>query len=188
MGVTRHTRGAPAGIQRNYQRLFIDAQRMIEGDGSPTLVTQGISPVWQFDAAKKSTVNADIGIPLDIMAGRDLWAYPVFTMSTNVFANIRFGIDYLPMIKGMSIAATPTTIENTIAADGTATIIPRRPEWLTIEGWRIGGKEDWFQMDDFAGRIANMQLEIYRDGASALDEHGGNLYLQGLAILYEAFI
>jgi len=188
MGVTRHTRGAPAGIQRNYQRKFIPASDMKEGDGQPTYAKQGISPVWQMDTAKKSSVNADIGIPLDIMAGRDMWAYPVFTMSTAVYANIRFGIDYLPMIKGMSIAATPTTIEKTIAADGTGTIIPRRPEWLTIEGWRIGGKEDWFQMDDFAGRIANMQLEIYRDGASALDEHGGDLYLQGLAILYDAFI
>ena len=179
---------APAGIQKQYQREFIPASAMKEGDGSPTYATVGISPVWQMDHSVKSSVNADWGIPLDIMAGRDFWMYPVFTMSTNVFANIRFGIDYLPMYRGVSIAAVPTTIENTIAADGTGTIIPRRSEWLTIEGWRVAGKEDWFQMNDFAGRIANMQLEIYRDGASLMDEHGGNLYLQGLAILYEAFI
>jgi len=187
MVTTRHTRGAPAGIQKQYQRLFIDAQRMTEGDGSPSLTTVGISPVWQFDASKKSSVNADVGIPLDIMAGRDLWAYPILTMSTAAYANIRFGIEYLPMVRGISIAGTPRVIEATIAADGTGTVIPKRPEWLTIEGWRVSYKQDHFQMDDFT-QIANMQLEIYRDGASALDEHGGNLYLQGLAILYEAFI
>ena len=188
MGVTRHTKMAPAGIQKQYQREFIGAQTMYEGEGQPTLTTQGISPVWQMDAGAKMTVLADWGIPLDMIGGKDFWVYPIFTMSTNVFANIRFGIDYLPMYRGVSIAAVPTTIENTIAADGTGTIIPRRSEWLTIEGWRVAGKEDWFQMNDFAGRIANMQLEIYRDGASLMDEHGGNLYLQGLAILYEAFI
>ena len=188
MGVTRHTRGAPAGIQRQFQREFIPASAMDEGDGSPTYVTVGNSKVWQMDEDAKMTVLADWGIPLDMMAGRDFWAYPIFTMSTNVFANIRFGINYLPMTKGISIAAILRTIENNIAADGTGTIIPRRTEWLTIEGPRVTGKEDWFQMDDFAGRIANMQLTIYRDGLSEFDEHGGLLYLQGLAILYEAFI
>jgi len=188
MGVTRHTRMAPAGIQKGYQREFIGAQTMYEGEGQPTLTTQGISPVWQMDAGSKMTVLADWGIPLDMMGGKDFWAYPIFTMSSNVFANIRFGINYLPMTKGISIAAILRTIENTIAADGTGTIIPRRSEWLTIEGSRVTRKQDHFSMDDFAGRIANIQLEIYRDGASLMDEHGGNLYLQGLAILYEAFI
>ena len=188
MGVTRHTRGAPAGIQRNYQRKFIPASEMKEGDGSPTYATQGISPVWQMDTDTWSSVIADWGVPLDLMAGRDLWAYPIFTMSVNLYAYIMFGIGYLPMIRGMSIGATPTLIESKIAADGTGTVIPRREEWLTIEGWRVGGKEDWFQMEDFAGRIANMQFTIYRDGTSDLDAHPGNLYLQGLAILYEAFI
>jgi hypothetical protein len=188
MVVTRHTRGAPAGIQRQYQRDFIPAMDMQEGDGSPTLTTAGISPVWQMDTNKRSSVNADWGVPLDIIAGRDLWAYPIFNMSINIFANIRFGIYYLPMVKETTTGGTYIVIENTIAADGTGTIIPRRPEWLTIEGWRVARKEDWFQMDDFAGRIVNMQLEIYRDGESVLDEHGGSLYLQGLAIMYEAFI
>ena len=187
MGVTRHTRMAPAGIQRQFQREFIPASAMKEGEGTPTYVTVGISPVWQMDAEAKMTVLADWGIPLDMMAGRDFWAYPIFTMSTNQFADILFGINYLPMYRGMSIAGVPTTIESLIAADGTGTIIPRRSEWLTIEGWRVAGKQDWFQMESFAGRIANMQLEIYRD-ATFTDEHGGNLYLQGLAIQYEAFI
>jgi len=188
MGVTRHTRGAPAGIQRQYQREFIPASIMKEKDGSPTYVTTGISPTWQMDDDAKMTVIADWGIPLDMMGGRDFWAYPIFNMSLNIFANIRFGINYLPMAKGITTGAIPTTIENTIAADGTGVIIPRRTEWLTIEGWRVTRREDHFQMDDFAGRIANMQLEIYRDGLSDLDEHGGLLYLQGLAIQYEAFI
>lgn len=187
MVVTRHTRMAPAGIQKQLQRIWIAASSMAEGNGAPTYTTQGISPVWQLDAGSKMTVYADVGIPLDLMAGRDLWAYPVFTMSTALFARIRFGIRYLPMARGISIAATPRVIETAINADGTGTVIPKRPEWLTIEGWRVGYKEDHFQMDDFT-RIANMQLEIYRDGASNWDDHGGNMYLQGLAILYEAFI
>ena len=183
----RHTRGAPAGIQRQLQRLFIVAKTMAEGEGSPTLTAQGISPVWQMDAAKKSSVYTDVGIPLDIIASRDMWAYPVFTMSVNLFANIRFGVRYLPMARGISIAGTPTVIENTIAADGTGTVIPKRPEWLTLEGWRVAANQSQLQRDDFTN-IANMQLEVYRDGASDLDPHPGNLYLQGLAIVYEAFV
>ena len=188
MGVTRHTRMAPAGIQRQFQRKFIPASVMKEKDGSPTYLTVGISPAWQMDDDAKMTVCTDWGIPLDMMGGRDFWAYPIFNMSLNIFADIRFGITYLPMAKGITTGAAGTTIENTIAADGTGVIIPRRTEWLTIEGSRVTLSEDHFQMDDFAGRIANMQLEIYRDGLSALDEHGGLLYLQGLAIQYEAFI
>ena len=188
MGVTRHTRGAPAGIQKGYQRDFIPAMEMREKDGSPTLTTVGISPVWQMDDDAKMTVIADWGIPLDMMGGRDFWVYPVFNMSTQVYADIRFGIGYLPMTRGTTTGAAPTIIESTIAADGTETVIPKRSEWLTIEGSRVTGKEEWFQMEDFAGRIVNMQMEIYRDGLSDLDEHGGLLYLQGLAIIYEAFI
>jgi len=178
---------ATAGIQRQYQRIWLDAMRMQEGDGSPTLTTQELSPVWQMDAGAKMTVKADVGIPLDIIAGRDMWAYPVFTMSQNVYARVRFGIRYLPMLRGISIAAVPTTIETAINADGTGTVIPKRPEWLTIEGWRVSRKQDYFQRDDFTD-IVNMQLEIYRDGLSTWDDHPGNLYLQGLAILYEAYI
>ena len=183
----RHTKGAPAAIQKGLQRIFIPASQMKEGVGSPTYTTQGISPIWQLDAQTLASVYADVGIPLDWVAPTDMWAYPVFAMSADVYANIRFGLEYLPMARGISIAGTVRRIESTIAADGTGTVIPRKEEWLTIEGIRIAANEPHFQLDDFT-RIANMQLEIYRDGTSNLDEHPGNLYLMGLAIVYQAYI
>ena len=187
MGVIHHTRMAPAAIQKQWQRIFIQAYTMKEGSVPPTAATAGISPVYDFDPDTEQDVITDVGIPLDWIAPTDWWAYPVFCTNQNVFATIRWGLQYLPMYRGVSIGGTPTVIEGNFDANGTGIVIPPKTQWLTLEGWRFAPREPIFQMDNFT-RIVNLQIKVYRAATSAFDNHPGNARLLGLALVYQAFI
>lgn len=187
MSKARHTRMAPAGIQKQWQRMFIPAYTMVAGTVTPTAATSGVNRVWDFDEALRQDVLLAIPVPLDWVAGTDAWVYPVFSMTVNLYAQVRWGIEYLPHAKGISIAGIGTIIEGNFDADGTGTVIPPKSQWLTLGGNPIPGGESAFQRDDFTS-IVHLAARLYRDGASALDNHPGHAELYGLAVVYEAFI
>lgn len=193
MPVTRHTRMAPAAIQKQWQRIFIQAYTMKEGSVPPTAATAGISPVYDFDPDTEQDVVTDVGIPLDWIAGTDIWAFPVFCTNVALFGTVRWGLQYLGMLKNLSIAAAPRVIEGNFAANGTAIVIPPKAEWLTLNGQLLYPgtspimNEPLFQRDNFTS-LVNLQLKIYRAAASAFDNHPGNARLLGLALVYQAFI
>lgn len=188
MSKARHTRMAPAGIQRQLQRMFIPANYMhAEAQNNPTFGVSGVNAYWDFDEALKEEVYVAIPVPLDYMAGTDAWAYPVFSMNVNLYAKVRWGLEYLPQMRGMSIAGIGNIVEASIDADGTGTVIPPRAQWLTLGGNPIMAGEPVFQRDDFT-LVAHLAAKLYRDGASALDNHPGHAYLYGLAVVYESFI
>jgi len=186
----RHTRMAPAGIQRQLQRMFIPAQLMYGAqlDGQPAgPYLSGVNYFWDFDEALKQEVYLVIPVPLDWIAGSVAWAYPVFSMNVNLYAQVRWGLEYLPHAKGMSIAGITNVIEGDFDADGTGTVIPPKSQWLTLRGDLMPGGEPAFQRDNFT-TLAHVAAKLYRDGASALDNHPGHAYLYGLAVVYEAFV
>jgi len=183
----RHTKMAPAGIQKQWQRMFIPAYEMPAGTTTPTAATSGVNRVWDFDEALRQDVLLAIPVPLNWVAGTVAWAYPVFSMSINLYAQVRWGLEYLPHIKGISIAGITTIIEGDIDADGTGTIIPPKSQWLTLKGDLLPGGEPAFQRNDFT-ELAHIACRLYRDGASVLDNHPGHALLYGLAVVYEAFI
>jgi len=188
MSKARHTKMAPAGIQRQLQRMFIPANCMhAEAQGNPAFGVSGVNAYWDFDEALREELFLAIPVPLDWVAGTVAWVYPVFSMTVNLYAQVRWGIEYLPHAKGMSIAAIGNIIEASIDADGTGTVIPPKSQWLTLRGDLLPGGEPAFQRDDFTV-IAHVAARLYRDGASALDNHPGHAYLYGLAVVYEAFI
>jgi hypothetical protein len=178
---------APAGIQKQWQRIFIQAYDMRAGESTPTAGRQGISPYWSFDPNTQQDVEFDIGIPLDWEAGSDAYAYPVFYTDVDLFATVRWGIQYLPMTRGMSIVGTPYVMEGNFAANGTGIVIPPKSQWLTLVGSGLIGRESLFQMDDFTA-LVNLQCKWYRAAASPFDNHPGNARLLGVAFMYRAFI
>ena len=178
---------APAGIQRQLQRMFIPAYTMVAGTVTPAAATSGVNRVWDFDEALKQDVLLAIPVPLDWIAGTVAWAYPVFSMTVNLYAQVRWGLEYLPHAKGMSIAGITNVIEGNFDADGTGTVIPPKSQWLTLRGDLMPGGEPAFQRDDFT-TLAHVAAKLYRDGASALDTHPGHAELYGLAVVYEAFV
>ncbi len=184
----RHTKMAPAAIQKQWQRIFIPARLMhAEAQNNPTFAVSGVNAYWDFDEALKQQVYLAIPVPLDWVAGSVAWVYPVFSMSVNLYAQVRWGIEYVPHAKGMSIAAVTNVMEGNFDADGTGTVIPPRSQWLTLRGDLMPGGEPAFQRDDFT-TLAHVAARLYRDGASALDNHPGHAYLYGLAVVYEAFV
>ena len=183
----RHTKGAPAGIQRQLQRMFIPAYEMPAGTTTPTAATSGVNRVWSFNEALWQDVLLAIPVPLDWVAGTVVWVYPVFSMDVNLFAQVRWGLEYVPHVKGISVAAIGSFIEGTFDADGTGTVIPPKSQWLTLRGDLVAGGEPAFQRDDFTG-LVHIACRLYRDGASELDNHPGAALLYGLAVVYEAFI
>lgn len=191
--VVRHTRMAPAGIQtgtppqQQWQRIWVQAYDMRAGAVTPTAGRQGISPYWGFDPATQQDVEFDVGIPIDWIAGSDAYACPVFYTDVNLYATVRWGLQYLPMTQGISIASVPIVIEGNFDADGTGIVNPPKRQWLTLEGSRMAGGEPQFKRDDFTN-IVCMQCKLYRDAASPFDNHPGNARLLGLAIMYQAFI
>ena len=189
MGMKRHTRMAPAGIQRQLQRMFIPAHCMY-GDqlnGQPTENLSGINVFWSFAVGYRMEVLLVIPVPLDWIVGTVVWAYPVFSTDVNLFAQVRWGLEYTPHVKATSIAAVPTVIEGTFDADGTGTVIPPRSQWLTLKGDLLIGGEPAFQRNDFT-ELVHIACKFYRDGLSVLDNHPGAARLYGLAVVYEAFI
>ena len=184
----RHTRETPAGVQKQLQRMFIPARCMhAEAQNNPTWGVSGVNAYWDFDEALRQDVLLAIPVPLDWVAGTVAWAYPVFSMTVNLYAQVRWGLEYLPHVKGMSIAGITNFIEGSFDADGTGTVIPPRSQWLTLRGDLLPGGEPAFQRDDFT-TLAHIAAKLYRDGASVLDNHPGHAELYGLAVVYEAFI
>jgi len=185
----RHTRMAPAGIQKQLQRKFIPAHLMYgdQQNGQPTRALSGVNIYWSFAENAKQEVRLAIPVPLDWIAGTVAWAYPVFSMDVNLYARVRWGLEYLPHIKGISIAGITTTIEGDFDADGTGTVIPPKSQWLTLRGDLLPGGEPAFQRNDFT-ELAHIACLFYRDGLSTHDTHPGNALLYGLAVVYEAFI
>jgi len=184
----RHTKMAPAAIQKQWQRMFISARCMhAEAQNNPTFGVSGVNAYWDFDEALKQEVYLTIPVPLDWVAGTVAWAFPIFSMTVNLYAQVRWGIEYLPHVKGISIAGITNVIEASIDADGTGTVLPPKSQWLTLRGDLLPGAEPAFQRDDFT-TLAHVAARLYRDGASALDNHPGHAYLYGLAVVYEAFI
>ena len=185
----RHTRMNPAAVQKQLQRMFIPAQLMY-GDyqnGEPTRGVSGVNVFWTFDPDAKQELYVVIPVPLDWIAGTVAWAYPVFSTDTDLYARVRWGLEYTPHAKGTSIAAVPIVIEGNFDADGTGTVIPPKSQWLTLVGNLLYGGEPAFQRDDFT-ELVHVACKFYRDGLSDLDNHPGAARLYGLAVVYEAFI
>ena len=180
---------APAGIQKQLQRIWIPAHLMYgdQLDGQPTRGISGVNVYWDFAENLKMQVYTSIPVPLDWIAGSVAWAYPVFSMNMNLLGQVRWGLEYLPHPRGMSIAGLTNVIEGNFDADGTGTVIPPRSQWLTLRGDLLPGGEPAFQRDDFTS-IAHVAAIFYRDGPSVLDTHLGHAELYGLAVVYEAFI
>jgi hypothetical protein len=185
----RHTKMAPAGIQKELQRMFIPAHLMYgdQQNGQPTRGISGVNIYWSFAENAKEEVFLVIHVPLDWVAGTVAWAFPVFSMDTDLFARVRWGLEYTPHVKATSIAAVPTVIEGDIDADGTGTVIPPKSQWLTLRGDLLIGGEPAFQRDDFTS-LVHVACKFYRDGLSTHDTHPGAARLLGLAVVYEAFI
>lgn len=180
---------APASIQRQLQRLWIPCTVMNPADGEATLSNYGgsITPVRAFPDAAKHRVYMNVEVPLDWMAGRDVWAYPVLFTNVALYGYTRWGIRWTGMVRNRSIVSVPTTIEKNVMANGTGIVNPPRSEWMTLYGSALIGGEPVFQRDNFT-ELVTLSIELYRDGNSALDVHTGTCYLLGLAIVYEAFI
>jgi len=187
--VTRHTKMAPAEIQRELQRLWVPCTVMNPETGEAALTNYAgsITPVRAFPDAAKHRVNINVEVPLDWIAGKDAWAYPVFFTDVARYGYTRWGIRYTPMVKDMSIVAVPITIENNVMADGTGIVNPPKSEWLTLGGSGWAAAEPSFQRDNFT-QLVTVSMQLYRDGNSVLDVHIGTCYLLGLAIVYPAFI
>jgi len=186
----KHTKGAPAGVQKQWQRTWIPAHNMKAGTVTPTEATVGICKVWSFHPDTKQDVVFTIPIPVDWMGGTDVYAYPVFCTDVNLYATVRWGLQWLGIVRGISIAALGTTIEGNFQADGTGFVIPPKSEWLTLPGSAIGAlKEELFQMDgrDFT-TLAALAAKLYRAAPSPFDNHPGNARLLGLIIMYQAFV
>jgi hypothetical protein len=152
-----------------------------------TFGVSGVNAFWDFAEDAKEEVYVVIPVPLDWITGSVAWAYPVFSMTVNLYAQVRWGLEYLPHTKGISIAGITNVIEGDFDADGTGTVIPPRSQWLTLRGDLMPDGEPAFQRDDFT-TLAHVAAKLYRDGASALDTHPGHAELYGLAVVYEAFI
>jgi len=179
---------APAAIQSELQRMWIPANLFKEGSTHPTANTVNNSPVYDFDPDAKQWLHGTIHVPLNWKANSDMFAYPVFCSDLNVLGNMRWGMEYVGLQRGISIAAAIVNIEKTIPCNGTATIIPTKPYWLTLERFRIlAGGESLFQQDKFTS-VVHIPIIVFRDGASVFDNHAGLGRFHGLAVVYEAFI
>lgn len=196
--VLRHTMGAPAAIQEasppqsRWQRLLVKAYELyVEAPNDtnpPTFGRTGNVIYYSFDPNTLNECFGKFPVPTDWIAGTDMFAYPVFSMDQNWLGKVRWGIAYTAEVKGMSIAAVPIVQESSIDADGTGAVLPPKSQWLTLSDIKVGvPKEDVFQRGDFT-TLAHVEFRWYRDGLSALDNHGANARLYGIVIMYQAFI
>ena len=196
--VLRHTRMAPASIQsgtppqQQWQRIFIPPNVMYKvPNGGPDIgipeMENCITKVYVFDPDNVESVYFEIPVPLDWIAGTDAYAYPIFCTSINLYAQIRWGLAWLPMVKGISIAAVPNVIEGNFDADGTGVVIPPKSQWLTLKGSLLSAGEPAFKQDDFT-LIADLSCKLYRAANSVFDTHPGEAYLLGLVVMYQAYI
>lgn len=186
MVLTRHTRMAPASIQRQRQHRFYPAHRMHEASTHPTETIVGNTVVYDFNAALKQSLYTVIEVPRDWIPSTDMFLYPVFFSDQNVLGNMRWGAEILAAVEGVSIAAVPFNIEQTIPCNGTAIQVPNQEYWLRIARTWIWGST-YIRQDNYTILPAFM-VEFFRDGASALDTHAGLGRLLGVMHVYDAFI
>ena len=196
MGHVRHTRMAPAAIQtgtppqQQLQRIFVPAESMDAGaqNGNATKTHIYDQVVWEFPEDADASVLFKLPIPLDWMAGTDTYLYPVFCTSVNLFAKVRWLLEYIAMTQGMSYASVAIQISSVIDADGTGMIIPKKSEWMTLVGSALAAPgEPAFKRDDFT-LLSHVKCRLHRTPLAPEDTHPGHLYLFGVQLMYQAFI
>lgn len=195
VAISRHTRGAPAGIQtgtppqQQWQKLFIPAYELYceapNGTNPPTIGRTGVVQYWSFDPAALNECFGKVKTPTDWIAGTDAYIYPVFSMNQDWLGKVRWGIQYVAQVRNISIASVGTTMESSIDADGTGLVIPPKAQWLTLSAALLA--ESIYKMDDFT-TLSHLEFRWYRDGLSVLDNHGGHARLYGLVVMYQAYI
>ena len=186
---------APAAIQsgtppqQQWQRIFIPITNFYLPADGVSVATSGVVYYMLFP----KNVSGEgawfkIPVPTDWIAGTDAYIYPVFSMNQNWLGRVRWGINYVPQLQGISIAAAAITMEGSIDADGTGVVLPPKSQWLTLgAGAAYVSKEDHFKMNDFT-RLAHLECYWYRNSNSALDTHNADARLYGVVVMYQAFI
>ena len=197
MVLTRHTRMAPAAIQsgtppqQQWQRIFVPAECMDAGaqNGNATLAHIDDQAVWEFPEDADASVLFKLPIPLDWMAGTDAYLYPVFCTNVNLFAKVRWLLEYVGMVKGISYDTVATQMASVIDANGTGTIIPRKDEWITLGAGGLGAilSEPAFKRNDFT-LASHVKCRLHRTPLAPEDTHPGHVYLFGVQVMYQAYI
>jgi hypothetical protein len=171
---SRHVKVPVDGYRRDWREQIIYANDMTEGSGA-TLGSVGVSPSWRVDNGNDHHVYCDLKVPIDRVPGTPLLLKLVYCTAGGG-GNIVFYIKVLVASLGTDLT-TATSPMFTIGVGSPANIQNVAPT-ITLQST---------ELDGLIGPV-ELQLNIGREGAHALDTSADNAYIMKLIVEYMAYV
>jgi len=147
---------------------------MTEGSGA-SLTAIGVSPAWQVDNAADHHVYCDLKLPIDYVPLTPL-LFKLVYCTAGGGGNIVFYIKVLVASHGVDLT-TATSSMFTIGVGSPENIQNIAPT-VTLQATELDGLID----------PVELQLNVGREGAHALDTSANNAYIMKLIVEYMAYV
>ena len=170
----RHVKIPTDGYRQAWREKVIYANDMTEGSGA-TLTNIGVSPAWRFDDDEDQHVYCDLKLPIERVPGSPLKTKLVFCTSG--------GGGYILLYVKVLVASMGTDLTTaTSPLFSIATASPANIDSIAPPIW-VQSTE----LDDLIDPV-ELQLNIGREGAHALDTSVNNVYLLKYIVEYLAYV
>ena len=170
----RHVRVPTAGYRQAQREKVIYANDMTQGSGA-SATNVGVTPVWQVDNAADQHVYSDLKLPIDRVPGTPMLLKIVYATAGGG-GNILFYIKFLAASLGtlLTTAVSPMFV----VAVGSPADIQNVADTITLQATEV---------DNLDGPV-DLQLNVGREGAHALDTSASNAYIIKLIVEYTAYV
>jgi len=170
----RHVKVPTDGYRQAQLEKVIYANDMTEGSGA-SLTNIGVSPVWQVDNAADHHTYADLKLPIDRVPGTPL-LFKLVYCTAGGGGNILFYVKVLVASLGtlLTTAVSPMFAVGVGSPADVQNVAPT----ITLQA---------VEVDGLVGP-ADLQLNVGREGAHALDTSANNAYIIKLIVEYTAYV
>ena len=162
------------GYRQAWREQVIYANDMTQGAGA-SLTNIGVSPVWQLNNGADQHVYCDLKLPIDYVPLTPL-LFKLVYCTAGGGGNILFYVKVLVASHGTDLTTATSPMFST-AVGSPANIQNIAP---TI-------KLQHTELDGLIGPV-ELQLNIGREGAHALDTSANNAYIMKLIVEYMAYV
>ena len=170
----RHVKVPTDGYRQAWREKVVYANDMTEGSGA-TLTNIGVSPCWRLDNAADHHVYCELKLPIDRVPGSPLKTKLVFCTAGGG-GNLLFYVKILVASMGTDLTTAVSPLFS-IAAGSPANLQNIAPPiWIQST-----------ELDDRDPPV-DIQLNIGREGAHALDTSVNNVYLFKYIVEYLAYV
>jgi len=154
--------------------MVIYANDMTEGSGA-SLTSVGVSPVWQLDDGADQHVYCDLKRPIDRVPGSPL-LFKIVYCTAGGGGNIVFYVKVLVASVGTDLT-TATSPMFTIGVASPVNLQNVTPT-ITLQAEELDGLD----------APVDLQLNVGREGAHALDTSANNVYVTKVIVEYTAYV